>query len=514
MPLRDNGSTLSYDEREPRLAFSTQAYRLGGAQTKPRAPRGLYPPMLNVKSTVRGIAWPGIAGPFASQLMAMQFQFEQTQWLSPAEIQERQIPQLGLLLAHAYATTPFYRQRLDAAGLPPEAITGPDTWRQIPLLTRGDIQAAGETLHSNAVPDEHGPRSRMMTSGSTGRPVMTIGTGVTQLYWNACTLRDHVWHRRVAGGKLAAIRSLAAEVGLPPAGITAEDWGPATRGIMDTGPSVMLNIHSTVAEQADWLIRENPDYLLTYPSNVSALVRRIGPRDDRLSRLREVRTFGELVEPRIREECRDVWGLKVVDIYSSQEVGYLALQCPEHEHYHVQSENVLVEVLDDKNQPCEPGQIGRMVVTSLHNFALPLLRYEIGDYAEVGLPCRCGRGLPVLNRILGRQRNMAVLPGGERRWPSIELSGTDALDNFPPIQQFQLIQRSLEQMEMLLVAPRAFTQAEANLLHGWVTQAVGHRFELKLTYVPEIPRSASGKFEDFRCEVDPNGAASIQAPPA
>ena len=86
-------------------------------------------PMLNVKSTVRGIAWPGIAGPFASQLMAMQFQLEQTQWLSSEEIQERQIPQLGLLLAHAYATTPFYRQRLDAAARAP-------SWRKVETKRR------------------------------------------------------------------------------------------------------------------------------------------------------------------------------------------------------------------------------------------------------------------------------------------------------------------------------------------------------------------------------------------
>ena len=139
------------------------------------------------------------------------------------------------------------------------------------------------------------------------------------------------------------------------------------------------------------------------------------------------------------------------------------------------------------------------------------MRYEIGDYAEVGAPCPCGRGLPVLNRILGRQRNMAVLPGGERRWPSIELAGTDALDSFPPIQQFQLIQRTLERMEMLLVAPQTLTAAEAELLHGWVTQAVGHRFDLTLTYVADIPRSASGKFEDFRCEVDPSQLPASEA---
>ena len=98
--------------------------------------------MLNVKSTVRGIAWPGIAGPFASQLMAMQFQFEQTQWLTADEIVAHQIPQLGRLLAHAYSTTQFYRQRFDQAGLSPASITGVDDWYKIPLLSRGDIQAA------------------------------------------------------------------------------------------------------------------------------------------------------------------------------------------------------------------------------------------------------------------------------------------------------------------------------------------------------------------------------------
>jgi len=458
--------------------------------------------MLNVKSTVRGIAWPGIAGPFASQLMAMQFQFEQTQWLTADEIVAHQIPQLGRLLAHAYSTTQFYRQRFDQAGLSPASITGVDDWYKIPLLSRGDIQAAGEALHSNAVPDEHGPRSRLLTSGSTGRPVMILGTAVTQLYWNACTLRDHFWHKRSGGARLAAIRSLPADVALAPDGLTAEDWGPATRGITDTGVSYTLNIHSTVSEQAEWLLRHDPEYLLTYPSNVLALVRHIGPRDGRLSHLREVRTFGELVEPRVREECRETWGLKIVDIYSSQEVGYLALQCPDHEHYHVQAENVLVEVLNEDQRPCVLGEVGRIVVTSLHNFASPLIRYDIGDYAEVGPPCPCGRGLPVLRRIMGRQRNMAVLPGGERRWPSIELAGGNALDEFPPILQFQLIQRTLTRMELLLVTPRPLTSIEEQLLSEWVAQAVGHRFELTLSYVADISRSSSGKFEDFRCEVD------------
>jgi phenylacetate-CoA ligase len=226
--------------------------------------------------------------------------------------------------------------------------------------------------------------------------------------------------------------------------------------------------------------------------------------------LREARTFGELLEPRVRQACREVWGVKVVDMYSSQEVGYLALQCPDTDHYHVQSENVLVEVLGDDGQPSRPGEVGRLVVTSLHNFAMPLLRYDIGDYAEVGGTCACGRGLPVLRRIMGRQRNMAILPDGRRRWPSIELAGTSDLSDFPPIHQFQLVQRSLTAMEMLLVALRPLTADEEQKLRGWIITAVGYPFEVTFRYVESIERSPFGKFEDFRCEVP---AADLRAVP-
>ncbi|HVU87092.1 MAG TPA: hypothetical protein VHD36_07210 [Pirellulales bacterium] len=453
-------------------------------------------------STVNGTIWPGIPGPFASQLLAMQCQFESIQWLSAEEILARQSRQLGRLLAHAFDTTAYYRRRFEGVGLAPEKIHGPDEWRRIPLLTRADVQQHHAELVSCAVPDAHGPRSQLFTSGSTGRPVMIIGTGLTQLFWNCCTLRDHLWHRRVPGATLAAIRSLPGNEAAPPDGISAEDWGPATRGIVSTGLSHTLNIHSTVDEQVTWLLARDPDYLLTYPSNLMALVRHSREHGWRLPRLREARTFGELLEPRVRTACRHTWNVRVVDMYSSQEVGYIALECPTGENYHVQAENVLVEVIDEDSRPCLPGQVGRVVVTALHNFATPLLRYDIGDYAEVGAPCPCGRGLPSLRRIMGRQRNMAVLPDGRRRWPAIELAGTDEVADFPPIHQFQLIQRTRALMEMLLVVHRPLEPDEEERLRGWVIRAVGHPFEVRLQYVDAIPRATLGKFEDFRCEID------------
>src|SRR5262249_28205670 len=162
-------------------------------------------------------------------------------------------------------------------------------------------------------------------------------------------------------------------------------------------------------------------------------------------------------------------------------------------HYHVQSEGIFVEVLDESGKPCQPGQIGRVVLTPLHNFAMPLLHYAIGDYAEVGKPCPCGRGLPVLSRVLGRVRNMVVLPGGERIWPRTgRLRYGDAI----PVKQFQMIQTGLTTLELRLVAERRGTAEEEARLTAMVAEWIGFPFEVKYTYLDEIPRAAGGKYED------------------
>src|SRR6185312_7578839 len=109
-------------------------------------------------------------------------------------------------------------------------------------------------------------------------------------------------------------------------------------------------------------------------------------------------------------------GIPLVDCYGCQEAGYVAIQCPEYAHYHVQGEMSLVEVLREDGAPCRPGETGRVVITPLHSFAMPLLRYDLGDYAEVGEPCPCGRGLPVLRQIYGRKKETLTLPSGERRY--------------------------------------------------------------------------------------------------
>ncbi|MGF1592344.1 MAG: phenylacetate--CoA ligase family protein [Kiloniellaceae bacterium] len=460
-------------------------------------PPPLYRPLQSAHASV---VWPALPTPEAARMAAILLQFEDSQWWTPEAMLVQQLRQADALLQHAYRQLPFYRDRLAEAGyLPGKALT-PEVWARIPLLTRADLQQAGAALFSPEIPKGHGGTYEISTSGSTGRPIKAKGTAMVQVMWRALTLREHLWHRRDFGGTLAGIRSLPNDAAPYPKGARSPLWGAATKGIYKTGPSATLSIVSRTEEQAEWLQRVRPDYLLTYPSALRDLLLYCRDAGIVLPRLREVRTLSELLPAETRRLCREVWGLGIVDMYSTQEAGYLALQCPVEEHYHLQSEVTLVEVLNAAGEACRPGEVGEVVVTSLINFAMPMIRYAVGDLAEVGEPCACGRGLPVLKRILGRVRDMLVYPDGRRAWP---LLGDMFYTEIPEIRQFQMVQHAVDDIEIKVVAERPLTAAEEDRLRGWLHHRSGHAFPVRITYHREIPRSAGGKFQDFRSEMAP-----------
>ncbi len=413
-------------------------------------------------------------------------------------MRRQQLRQAKVLLGFAQQTVPFYRDRLTQAGFEPGQDLTEEAWARLPILTRAEVQEAGERLYSTQVPKAHGATYELSTSGSTGRPIKAKGTALMQVLWDALTLREHLWQRRDFAAKLVAIRSYASGVADYPKGSLSPSWGRSLNTTFGSGPSAALHIGTKIEDQVEWLQRQEPEYFLTYPSALREILlysRRAGLR---FPKLRQVRTLSELLTPETRELCREVWGLEIADLYSTQENGYLAFQCSEQGAYHVQSEVAILEVLNDSGAPCGPGEIGRVVVTSLHNFAMPLIRYAVGDLAEVGEPCSCGRGLPVLNRILGRVRNVLVYPDGRKAWA---LLGDMYYTEIPDIRQFQIIQRTVQDIEIKLVVERPLTAAEEDEVRGWFHERSGYRFTVAFTYHDEIPRSANGKFEDFRSEV-------------
>lgn len=431
-------------------------------------------------------------------MLGLQARLDDSQWWPEAEMQRQQFLLLSTLVGHAAATVPFYSDRLRQAGYRPGSPISESLWRGIPPLTRRDLQESGDALMSTAPPQAHGRLIEFRTSGSTGMPVVGKTTDYAQIWARSIVLREQRWHRRDLGLAFAVIRKFKAGVALPPDGERQQRWAGRAAIPFDTGPLLRLSIRAPVDLQAAWLARHDPDYLLTFPSNLASLVPAAQRAGLRPKRLREITTMAEIVTPDLRELVRAAWNMPIRDTYSAKEVGYMALQCPEREVLHLQSEVNLVEVIDDAGRPCQPGGVGRVVVTSLHNLAMPLIRYQIGDYAEVGAPCPCGRGLPVLTRVMGRVRNMLIGRAGDRYWPSF---GASRFRNFAPVRQHQFLQAAHGRLTARLVVERPLTAEEEANLSAHIRSRLPEPFEITLAYVADIPPSEGGKLENFISEI-------------
>jgi len=453
------------------------------------------------RSAVPGIAWPALPATGDTTLFAILFQLERSQWWSPEGLAAHQLRQLERLLAHAARAVPFYRERLAGIAPSPPGTLTLEAWRAIPVLERRDVQDRAWDLVARSLPKGHGRRVSYVTSGSMGRPIQVQGSAVSHVFRRALKLRGNYWHGRDFTGALAAIQRLSPAIRRLMAAPGSLAWAAGH----ETGPMLHRDIAGPLDDHLDWLAARAPDYLLTYPTFARELALRAAERGLRLPRLREVDTMGEAMSPTVRPAVDRAWGVPVIDLYAAQEVGPIAIQCPAGEHYHVQAEALLVEVIDGDGHPVPPGREGRVIVTPLHNFAMPLIRYALGDHAVPGDTCACGRGLPVLDRILGRTRNMVVLPSGERTWARI--SGA-ALIEIAPLRQIQMVQRVRDAVDVKLVATRPLDAAEETALRAALTEALDYPFAFLLHYVDEIPRSPGGKFEDFRSELDARAGSS------
>jgi phenylacetate-CoA ligase len=404
------------------------------------------------------------------------------------EIETAQRHMLVALAQHCAAHSTHFRARLAKAGLQPGDLATTGALERLPPLSRRELQG-GRDIFCAAVPKAHMPLYETRTSGSTGEPVIVWRTALNQLDWLATTMREHLWHKR---DFLKPFCSIRANI---PNEITLSNWGAPAALLRKTGPLLGLPITLDIALQAERIRAFDTHTLLIYPSDLAGILQHCQANGIVFPALEEIITVGETLAPHVRSDTENTFGAKVSDMYSSQEAGNIALQCPVSGLYHIMAENLIVEVVDPQNRSVREGETGRILITDLRNFATPLIRYDIGDYAEPGPQCPCGRGLPTLTRILGRERNLIRMPDGSRHFP---LVGFREFREIAPIIQYQAIQHDRENIEFRLVVERALTADEESRLTAHVQAALGHPFNLKLVYFADrIPAGANGKFEEF-----------------
>jgi phenylacetate-CoA ligase len=439
--------------------------------------------------------WPGYLRS-ATALRALLDGLASSQRLNGHQLQAGQSQALAALATWASTQVSAYFGQQALATELLAASADPDSffalWQRWPVLTKAELRHQGAAMHASARPASHQPRELIRTSGSTGIPVEVATTPLTRRIWSALTAREHLWQRRDPALRLGIIR-YRPKTNRNPRGEDLPSWGPPMAELVRTGPASVIHVGHSVELLADWLGRFDPHYLLTYPSVAAALLTALPSKSAHMPGLQEVRLISEALDPGLEARLVSDWGVRVTDMYSANEVGHIAFRCREFDQLHVQSESILVEILDEHGKPCAIGVPGRVVVTALHNLATPLLRYELGDLASFGPPCGCGRALPVLERVLGRVRNLVRTPEGRRHWPL----GLGKIRAVEAISQAQYVQQSDGSIELRVVLARELSAAEEQQAIELVRQALGYPFAVVIRPVPSIERGPGGKFEEF-----------------
>ena len=456
-----------------------------------------------------GSTFPVLLPVEVAQAWAAYFTLDRSQWLDPAQLRAGQLAQLRTLIAHCIESVPYYRKLLRERGVAARDIQSTEDLRHLPILPRRTLQEQAAALRATTLPTGTRATASAGTAGTSGIPVDVQQTNVVVVWWWALYLRALQWCGFDPRRTLAAIRATGqsgAALRQLLDGVSQPYWDARLHKLIETGPSHAMDIHQDPRRQLEWLRRVDPDYLISFPSNLEFLASLMAESGRKLPRLAGIQSYGETLTDAVRELVESAFGVRVWNTYSCSEAGAVAAPCPAGHGLHVQAENVIVEVLDAEDRPCAPGEIGRVILTPLNNFQMPLIRYDIMDEAEVGPDrCACGRGLPTLRSVLGRTRPMLRLPDGRVKHSAGLAIGLRAVGG---CHQFQVVQRRVDHLLVRIVPDRTWTAEHPARVTALMREHFEAPIRVEVATVEHLERPPGGKLLAFITELEPTAGAA------
>jgi phenylacetate-CoA ligase len=374
---------------------------------------------------------------------------EASQWLPREERSKREIIELRTLLAYAGEHIPYYRELFRRERFDPRGVASRGDLEALPLLTREIVR---ERYADLVDPAQRGKNLNKGTSGSTGIPLKFEYSMTSECWRQAVKFRGYGWAGYRPG--LKTFYYWAAVSGARPSLKIRADRALRRETFFD---SMKQDRASRLAALA-LLRKTRPSVVVCYTQSCAQFARWI--RDEGLRDWDDVPVIcgAEAVLPSDRAALASAFGSAIFETYGSRETMLIAAECEAHDGMHIQEENLVVEVVRD-GRAIPPGGPGDVVVTDLHNFGMPMIRYVNGDVAvlaEAGV-CVCGRGLAKVARVDGRRADTLFDRDGNAI-PGIvfHVLFSDARKEI--VRQFQAVQRDGGAVVLKVVRGREFSE--------------------------------------------------------
>ncbi len=417
-------------------------------------------------------------------------EYERDQWHSREQLLELQWSKLRRLVAHCWQQVPYYRERWSAAGVSDvRDIASPQDYARLPLLTKADIRANFERMIS---PAHREGLLYKTTGGSTGEPFRFGYTRESYERRIAVMWRGYGW----AGARLGQRTLYLWGTSLGQQKTKDRLYHAAfNRRVLNS----FVMSESNMAAYADAIEAFRPEIIVSYVGPLVKLAQWLEASGRRVHQPLRVLCAAEALLEHQRAIIERVFACAAFNTYGCREFMLIASECEHRNGLHLTADHLKVEIL----QPTAMPGPGELVVTDLHNYGMPMLRYVNGDMAtESQAECACGRGLPMLAKVDGRKLDALYTADG-RIMPGEYV--VYAFLNAKGVKRYQVVQKTLDALEVVIVRDDDFNESTIELVRGELRKVLGDGIALEFRFANEIPLTATGKLRVTISEIVPQG---------
>ncbi len=410
---------------------------------------------------------------------------EESQWWPYEKLQAFQWEELMKLLKHAYENAPYWCSQFDKLEQKPPDIKTMEDFRRLPIIDKNTIRTHYNDLIAS---NYRGKTWRKSTGGSTGQPLHFECMADTYDWRVADSRRGYSWAGCEDGKKSAYI------------------WGVAI-GKTPVLTRLKVSLHHAFLRQRYYnsfvfteekmsaalrdMNRFKPEYIVGYTNPLYEFTKYVARSQMLKFKPQAIISAAEKLHEFQRDKIRAVFGCPVFNTYGSREFMLIASECEVHKGLHVNIENLVVEIIKDNGEPAKPGEMGDIVITDLHNYGMPFIRYKIGDMAVASNRlCSCGRGLPMIEDIVGRSLDMIRTPDGKHIpgefFPHL-------MKEFRWVKQFQVIQEDMDSLIIKIMREGEMRDREFNIMKDEIAKVIGQKTVVDFQFVKDIPLTQTGK---------------------
>ena len=420
-------------------------------------------------------------------------EFSKNQYLTEVEFKTYQESKLRKLVRHAYATVPYYKDKFDRARLKPTDIRTLEDLPKIPFLTKADIKQNFNKLIS----EKSGRLRHGHTSGTTGTPLDVAYDVYTCVVHHVVDWRQKEWAGLRRGMPYASIQGRL----ICPVGQTKP---PFWRKNYINNQLFLSSFHlkkEYLPYYFEKLKKDGIKFIEGYPSTIYTLASFLHATNQKFP-LKGVLTSSETLFDFQRERIETSFQCRIFDFYGMAERAVYASECDRHEGHHLNLDYGITEFVDSDGNAVPDGTNGKIVATSLHNFAFPFIRYQTNDNCSMKtVKCSCGRGFPLMDDVATKNEAIVTLPDGRWISPSVLTHPFKPMEN---IVESQIIQEDLYNLNVMIVKNSKFGDRDEKMLLKAFFERLGDDIKVRTTYVSEIPKTNNGKLKWIVSNIEPN----------